>query len=116
MLPSTHLKSQADYAFCIPANQNVQMLGAIYDGLDPHTAPLGIVFVVNEDRYAREVYVPRAGHAEPGGQVYAVNLVGARYVMGRNGFEAARLQIGEAPISDDARDALRIFFSAQNAF
>ena len=92
----------------------MQALGAVYDGRDPYATPLGVLLLVLENNYAREIYIPRGVRSENGKTAYTHDLGLARYVMKRNGFEQAQLRTGEEQVSDEAKGLIRGFLEAQN--
>src|SRR4051812_46249238 len=106
-MPDSFLLVQApDYVGLQSVNLPVKALGAVYDGRDPYATPLGVVFVMRESAGVRELYVPRGCRTEPDRLVYTHNLAEARYIIARNGFELAHVQMGAPPISEEAKNIL----------
>jgi len=114
MQNSTLFVQEPDYTAFRKTALPVQVLGAVYDGRDPYATPLGVVLLVLENNFAREMFVPRESRAENGKVLYRHDLTAARYVSKRNGFEIAQLGLGENDISEEAKNTLRAFFDMQN--
>lgn len=110
---STVFVQQPDYVGLRKTPLPVQALGAVYDGRDPYATALGIIVLVLEKNYAREIFVP-CGRLDNGKTIYTHDLSKARYVTRRNSFEEAQLHTGDEPISEEAKNLLRTFFEAQN--
>jgi hypothetical protein len=114
MLSSTTFVQEPDYTAFRKTPLPIQALGSVYDGRDPYATSLGVVLLVLENNYAREIYAPHGSRIENGKIAYTHDLDTARYVTKRNGFEEAQLRLAEGPVSDEAKSLLRSFFEMQN--
>ena len=115
MLNSTIFVQEPDYTGFRKKSVPVQVLGSVYDGLDPYATSLGIVLMILEQNYAKQVYVPRSTKVVGAKTAYVHDLKAARYVANRNGFEEAQMQLGQENISAEARTIITSFLEQQNS-
>jgi len=113
MTENVFFVQEPDYVGFQAVDLPLKALGAVYDGADPYATPLGVVFVVRESCGVCEVYVPRERRTEEGRVIYTHDLSRARYVVARNGFEAAHVHVGHLPVLEETKSLLRSFFGAQ---
>jgi hypothetical protein len=112
---STSFVQQPDYVGFRKVSLPIRALGVVYDGADPYTTPLGVIFKTVEEGRELEVYIPRNVRREKDVIVYSHDLDAAFYVRSRNGFEENHLHITDLPASSIARQLIRAYFQAQNA-
>jgi hypothetical protein len=108
------LVQSPDYVGFETVNLPLKALGAVYDGLDPYATALGAIFTVRERSGMHEIFLPRGSRKDNGKVIYTHDLANARYVISRNGFEWAHLHLGEAQVSDEAKNLLRVYLHEQN--